>query len=242
MSISPHLSIILQLPNTFAMTAVEAWQRAIQVQLTPLIPEEKTVQWFWINPELENIPVDAIRELTHQLSFGTQPNLHQMVVILAADQAQRSAQNAVLKLIEEPPAQTTLVLATTAPDGLLPTIQSRCQVIHLESPATFSADSGNSAAHPDLATDLALLTEFSQNAAAISYSQLITLATKYKDRLSAKLLLTQWLNSLDKTLGQQPAGALELASQSLQTLQELDANINPSLSLEHLWFAWKQTH
>ncbi len=238
MSVAPHLSIILQLPNAFTTASGEAWQQEIQSGLVLPLDSTITQRWLWINPELENIPVDFIRELTAQLSYGTQPNVQQIVVILAADQAQRSAQNALLKLIEEPPALTTLVLATTNPSGLLPTLHSRCQLIHLDASANLETTSPS----PELDQDVVTLLKFSQNSAAVSYSELVTIAGRYKDRQSAKLILTQWLQTIGENTSNCSPGALELASSTIASLTDLDANINPSLTLEHLWFAWKQTH
>ena len=238
MSIKPHLSIILQLPNEFVATSGSVWQQEIQANLTLPVESAERLQWFWINPELENIPVDMVRQLTTQLSYGTQPNVHQIVVILAADQAQRSAQNALLKLIEEPPTQTTLILATTNPSSLLPTLHSRCQLIQLNS----NSDLDITTQLPELEQDVATLLKFSQNSATVSYSDLITIASRYKDRQSAKQLLTQWLQIISENTSHHSPGTLELASSTITSLSDLDANINPSLTLEDLWFAWKQTH
>lgn len=238
MSIAPHLSIILQLPNALATASAEVWQQEIQTGLSLPVAATSTQQWFWINPELENIPVESVRQLTTQLSYGTQPHVHQIVVILAADQAQRSAQNALLKLIEEPPAQTTLILATTNPSGLLPTLHSRCQLIHLSTTPDLEVTSQL----PELEQDVATLLKFSQNSATVSYSELITVAGRYKDRQSAKQLLAHWLQAISENTSNCSPGALELASSAIAALTDLDANINPSLTLEHLWFAWKQTH
>ena len=43
------------------------------------------------------------------------------------------AQNALLRILEEPPPQTTLVLATATAAGLLATVRSRCQRVRFES-------------------------------------------------------------------------------------------------------------
>jgi DNA polymerase-3 subunit delta' len=52
-------------------------------------------------------------------------------IILEADRMQSTSQNAFLKTLEEPPANTMLILATGNPSELLPTIRSRCQNIVL---------------------------------------------------------------------------------------------------------------
>jgi DNA polymerase-3 subunit delta' len=51
------------------------------------------------------------------------------VIVDDADQMEASAQNALLKTLEEPPSASTFVLVTSRPDLLLPTVLSRCQRI-----------------------------------------------------------------------------------------------------------------
>lgn len=49
-----------------------------------------------------------------------------VVIVDAVDDLNRNAANALLKALEEPPADTLLLLVSHAPGGLLPTIRSRC--------------------------------------------------------------------------------------------------------------------
>ena len=50
-----------------------------------------------------------------------------MVIIDGAEYLNNSAQNALLKILEEPPKQTLLILVAETPSKLLPTIRSRCR-------------------------------------------------------------------------------------------------------------------
>ena len=52
-------------------------------------------------------------------------------IIDEAERLDRPGQNALLKTLEEPPPNTTFVLVTDRPQRLLPTIHSRCQVLHM---------------------------------------------------------------------------------------------------------------
>jgi DNA polymerase-3 subunit delta' len=54
-----------------------------------------------------------------------------VAVIDAADEMNRNAANAVLKILEEPPARAALLLVAHAPGRLLPTIRSRCRRLDL---------------------------------------------------------------------------------------------------------------
>jgi DNA polymerase-3 subunit delta' len=73
------------------------------------------------------IVVDQVRDLVdHRLSMRRFEGRRRVVVIDPADAMNVQAQNALLKTLEEPPDATTLVLVSSSPDALLPTIRSRC--------------------------------------------------------------------------------------------------------------------
>lgn len=74
-----------------------------------------------------NISVDQVRGLGQML--GVTPSLSpwRAIVIDAADDLEASAANALLKMLEEPPANTLFLLVAHAPGRLLPTIRSRCR-------------------------------------------------------------------------------------------------------------------
>jgi DNA polymerase III subunit delta' len=76
-----------------------------------------------------NISVDQIRSL-HRL-LGSAPSLSNRRVILidSADDLERSAANALLKNLEEPPRDVVFLLVSHSPSRLLPTIRSRCRML-----------------------------------------------------------------------------------------------------------------
>jgi DNA polymerase-3 subunit delta' len=75
----------------------------------------------------KDIVVDQVRDLVdHRLSLKRFEGRRRFVVIDPADAMNPQAQNALLKTLEEPPDDTTLVLVASSPDSLLPTIRSRC--------------------------------------------------------------------------------------------------------------------
>lgn len=73
------------------------------------------------------IVVDQVRELVdRRLGMKRFEGRRRFVVIDPADAMNPQSQNALLKTLEEPPEDTTLVLVSSSPDALLPTIKSRC--------------------------------------------------------------------------------------------------------------------
>lgn len=58
-----------------------------------------------------------------------------VVIVDEADTLNRNAQNALLKILEEPPARAILILVAGAAGSLIPTIRSRARVLSLEAPS-----------------------------------------------------------------------------------------------------------
>ncbi|WP_409361992.1 DNA polymerase III subunit delta' [Bartonella heixiaziensis] len=77
------------------------------------------------------ILIDDIRDIMHFLNQTSQDNEWRIVIIDSADDMNRSAANAILKTLEEPPAKTLFILITHSSGRLPPTIRSRCQQISL---------------------------------------------------------------------------------------------------------------
>ena len=88
-----------------------------------------------------NSGVDDVRQLESTLC--QLPYYKYRVVILdECHSLSASAQNALLKTLEEPPAHVLLLLVTTNPEKLLPTIRSRCLSMPLQAISTKAAAEG----------------------------------------------------------------------------------------------------
>jgi DNA polymerase-3 subunit delta' len=79
----------------------------------------------------KSIPVEIIRDVRHFLSLTPGEGDWRVVVIDSADDLNPNSANAVLKILEEPPARALLLLVSHEPGGLLPTIRSRCRQLRL---------------------------------------------------------------------------------------------------------------
>lgn len=84
----------------------------------------------WLEPEEAGkaIKVDQVRELTESLSKTAQQGGYKVVIIEPAEAMNGNAANALLKSLEEPAANTLLLLIAHSPSAVLPTIRSRCQL------------------------------------------------------------------------------------------------------------------
>jgi hypothetical protein len=90
---------------------------------------------FWVERGAEDtrVRIGQIRALQHALRLSAGEGGRRVAVIADAEWLNLEAQNALLRLLEEPPPRTTLVLVTASPAGLLATVRSRCQKVALAS-------------------------------------------------------------------------------------------------------------
>ena len=79
-----------------------------------------------------SIGIEQIRAVMEKISKRPFSGPHSVVIVMEADLATTAAQNAFLKVLEEPPASSIIVLVTGRADRLLPTIVSRCSEIRFD--------------------------------------------------------------------------------------------------------------
>jgi DNA polymerase III subunit delta' len=86
------------------------------------------------------IKIEQIRELQHQLSLTAQSGNQKVAIIKKADRLNKSAQNALLKTLEEANPGVIIILVAHDMQRLLPTILSRCQKIKFGTVKDFELD------------------------------------------------------------------------------------------------------
>ncbi len=79
-----------------------------------------------------DISVESVRRIHPFLRMTAAEGGWRMVIVDGADALNASSQNALLKILEEPPKKTVLILTTSQPGKFLPTIRSRCRMVHME--------------------------------------------------------------------------------------------------------------
>lgn len=82
-----------------------------------------------IVPDGRFIKIEQAREIAREANFRPNEGHRRVFIIDDADRLNESSANALLKILEEMPATTYLILVTSRPDALLPTIRSRCQTL-----------------------------------------------------------------------------------------------------------------
>ncbi len=106
-------------------------------------PPDSHPDCFHLRPakKMRQISADATRELIGKVQVSATVATQKVAIIHECDRMNVSAANIFLKTLEEPPANTSLLLLTTRPYALLTTIRSRC--LHFRFPgvgATFTPD------------------------------------------------------------------------------------------------------
>lgn len=239
---SNHYPFLLTLSNGFNLTPIteQTFITLNQVVANSLAWSETEVtnaSWTWYNKELATISIEMVRDLILELNYASYLGKPRVIGLLAAEKLSSAAQHALLKSLEEPPEHTIIVLATETPQSLLDTIKSRCRSISL-----LSKPSGNDHTPTTSTPMLSDLTAFVTGKINCSHGQLITLAESYKDRGSALIMVDQLIGAVHHQLIAQPDSAQPLA-QSMEYLltarEQLQANTNVQLTLEHCFFEIK---
>lgn len=87
---------------------------------------------YIVEQEKGTIGIEEVRNLQKKLFLKPLKSPAKAVVVKNAENLTIAAQNALLKVLEEPPDNTIILLETKNKDLLLPTILSRCKIIELK--------------------------------------------------------------------------------------------------------------
>jgi DNA polymerase-3 subunit delta' len=99
----------------------------------------------------KTVGIGDIRKLQEKLFLKPLESAAKAVILEAYLGMTPDSQNAFLKVLEEPPADTIIMILTSSLDFVLPTVMSRCKLINLERVKQLSAE--------EIAVNLQLLTE-----------------------------------------------------------------------------------
>ncbi|MCX8071317.1 MAG: DNA polymerase III subunit [Candidatus Binatia bacterium] len=85
--------------------------------------------WIAVPAGKREISIERARELKKFLALASPEAKPRVAVVERAEALTTAAQNALLKVLEEPPPNSWILLISSTPEGLLPTVRSRCQRI-----------------------------------------------------------------------------------------------------------------
>ncbi len=98
------------------------------------IGDHPDLYWVERSRKRTRISVEQVRVLQTALRLHTVEGGRRAAIIHQAHQMNAEAQNCLLRVLEEPPPNTTLILVADSPGSLLVTIRSRCQKVELPPP------------------------------------------------------------------------------------------------------------
>lgn len=190
-------------------------------QLTKLVKSYTEHPIQFINED-EPLNIDQVRTFQQRMTYAS-PNQVVAYGIKNIDEASLPAMHALLKILEEPPKNTLIILTTAGLNRVLKTIHSRCHIIQYQ---------------PDHKIE-----DFSHFSATIlnSYKNCIDCAKEHKEYEAAKKLTEQLLGYYHDHLLKQPSKNLTKTVLLLQlTLQDLNTATSPQLVLEHCFFEMRK--
>ena len=83
------------------------------------------------DPEKKTVPVDLVRQARSDMYIRPNEADHKIYLFPRGHDMAEPSQNALLKILEEPPAYGVFILLTENPEKLLPTVRSRCTELAL---------------------------------------------------------------------------------------------------------------
>lgn len=127
-----------------------------------------TLERAW-NPKTKRVAsevvVDQARDVARLLHLRPGEGAYRVIVVDPADDLNRNAANALLKMLEEPPPGAVLFLVSHAPGALLPTMRSRCRLLALSPPPAAATDAWLARHRPGASADARARAIFAGNGA-----------------------------------------------------------------------------
>lgn len=152
------------------------------------------------------ITVDQVREMVSFMRLTPAEGGWRVIIVDGAEDMNRNAANALLKVLEEPPHRAILFLTSDAPGRLLPTIRSRCRRLKLDPLSPIDMESTLAHLLPDMPaperTRLAAIAEGAPGrAVALAGEGALALAALADDVLAARSMpVTRMHEIADKAI------------------------------------------
>lgn len=133
----PDLHFSFPMPSTTGSSSTKATSDIFLKEWRVFLKENpygNLPDWYKaIDIEKKNaeIRVAEAQLIMKKLSLKSYEGGYKVLIIWAADKMNTEAANKLLKLIEEPPSKTIILLVAESEDKIINTIKSRCQIIHV---------------------------------------------------------------------------------------------------------------
>jgi DNA polymerase III delta prime subunit len=208
------------------------------------IGDHADLLWLERGADDTRVRIGQVRALQGALRLQSQEGGRRVAVIADAEWLNQEAQNALLRLLEEPPPRTSILLVSASSAGLLPTVRSRCQRV------VFRPQRAARLLGPDVSSEVLEIVEGLEGLGAASVPDVLDWAERFRGTRAVtaagvqELLATggAWLRDrvVDRAGSGQPDLDRELAAFStLQACRRSLAqrNANPQMVAERALLA-----
>jgi DNA polymerase III delta prime subunit len=132
----PHALIIQSTSKKVGLEAAEHLAKDI-LKLDSLKELFNYPYYYLIDKTNQTQTIDSVREIIKDLKLKTisKKDISRIVLVKYAELMNIESQNAILKILEEPPVDTIIIVLTTDLDSLLDTLVSRCVIFKINTPS-----------------------------------------------------------------------------------------------------------
>jgi DNA polymerase III delta prime subunit len=194
---------------------------------------------FYLIEEEQSIKITQIRELKKRLSLKPFSSLNIVVLLNRAETMTIPAQNSLLKILEEPPLTSKIILTAPNPTALLPTIVSRCQLVRI-----------NETNHDPEESIFKIHLQFLNQILTSSPGQRILMSEEYSQTkekavefcqnqlLTLRKVLHQETDKTSVKIALKPVQIAKIMRSLQKALVLLKSNVNPKILLENLLISY----
>lgn len=212
------------------------------------IGDHSDLYWVEMDPSRTRVIVPQIHALQKRLSLRSTEGGRRVAVIADAEWLNKEAQSALLRLLEEPPPQTSILLAASRASALIATIRSRCVRV------PFPAAVRPTLRGPEAKEEIAEYVQRLDGIAGLGPAGLLQWAEEFRggravaaDKLDAFLAVgAEWLRErVHARVGDVPTPSVDRELDAFHTLSEARRdmavrNANPQLVAERSLIAIRQ--
>jgi DNA polymerase-3 subunit delta' len=168
-------------------------------------PESALTETLIVQPEGGSIGIDSVRLARQFLAQKPISSTRRLLLIDRAETLTNQAQNAILKLAEEPPGDDLIILVTSGLDTVLPTLRSRLQKIYFTRVPQFEIEKLLTGQHKLTPSEASSLAKRSFGKPGFAVSLLENKVSKDIDVLADKFLKNPaQRNSIIKDIAEHP--------------------------------------
>lgn len=170
---------------------LEEWRQFLKVQ-----PYGNLFDWYrliGIERKQGQIGVDEAQDISKKLALKSYEGGYKVMIIWMAEMMNIAASNKLLKLIEEPPEKTILILIAEDEEKIMQTIYSRCQVLHF--PPLAEAAIAQALSEQGLSREEAMQVAHEANG---NFNRALDLMNKDSEDLIFEKWFVQWVRSAFK--------------------------------------------